>query len=129
MSPVPARSQITARGKFVRPTTKKAGMDVAQQTTTASGTSAAFPMEDSIQIDAQLVVTAVAGAGTLSLKLQGSQDGTTWYDCAPGAAPTQSAAGTTNFCWSALGNYGRWSWTITGTSVSWSLDTQAREAM
>jgi hypothetical protein len=128
MSPVASRAGVTSGGRFVRPTEKKAGADIASTTKTATFTSPAFNIEDALQVDALLTVTAASGTSpTLQWKLQCSQDGTTWYDAQPNALPNLTAAGSQAASFAANGNQGRWVFTIGGTtpSFTFNVDTQA----
>jgi hypothetical protein len=125
--PVPVRNQETAGGRFIRPTEKKSGGDVASTTQTATFTSPTFATEDAISLDAQLAVTAISGSGaSATLNLQYSQDGTTWLTSAV-PAPAVTAAGAVNASWTTPGQYARWVVTIAGTtpSVTFSVDHQA----
>jgi hypothetical protein len=130
MSPVPARGSETAGGRWEGQTEKKTGGDVASTTQTATYTSPQFAIEDAISIDAQLNVTAISGTGASArLKLQMSQDGTTWVDAPPGDNyPNVTTVSSQNQSWGTPGNYGRWVVTIAGTtpSVTFSIDHQAR---
>lgn len=125
---VPARTQQTSGGRFVRPTEKKSGADIASTTKTSTFTSPAFNIEDAIEIDAQINITAASGTSpTLQLKLQTSQDGVTWTDAWPNNAPNLTGVGTTNYTFSSPGVQGRWVATIGGTtpSFTFNIDTQA----
>lgn len=124
---VPARSNQTSGGRWYRPTEKKNGADVASAARTATGQSAAFNIEDAVEIDAQLAVTAASGTSpTLALTLQTSQDGVTWLQQGP-TPPNVTGVSTTNYTFPCPGVYGRWVWTIGGTTpnFTFSVDHQA----
>lgn len=125
---VPARSNLTSGGRFARPSEKKPGMDVASAARTTTFTSPVFNIEDAIEIDAELNVSASSGTTpTLQLKLQVSQDGTTFVDAWPNTLPNVTGNGVQRASFLAAGTVGRWVATIGGTtpSFTFSIDTQA----
>lgn len=125
---VPARQNLTAAGQWTNPTRKLAGADLASAARTATGQSAAFPIENAIEIDYEVAVTAATGTGpTLQVKLQVSQDGVTWYDAWPNALPNLTGVGTQRATATAHGVFGRWVWTIGGTTpnFTFAIDHQA----
>ena len=135
MSPVPARSRVTSGGRSIAGTEKKPGADVSRSDS-ASANTAAFAIEDAVQIDAQLAVSAIGAGASITVKLQTATDPATpdWVDAPGGAFPAQTGTTTgVNRSFLAPGNVGRWVATIvqgpTPAPIAWSIDTQARIAL
>lgn len=88
---------------------------------TATGTSAQFVLPNGGgSVEALVQATAVTGTSpSLTAKLQVSQDGVNWFDVASAAALT--AAGTVRIAGQSLAAYGRLSYTVSGTTPSFTL--------
>jgi hypothetical protein len=125
---VAARGNQGAAGGWSGSTTKKAGADVASTTVTATGTGTPFAVEDAVQIDAQVNVTAETGTTpSFTLTLQTSLDGTNYYNVGSFTAITAAGSAQQSFGGN-LGVLARWSWVVSGTtpSITFNVDTQAR---
>jgi len=90
--------------------------------TTGSGQSNTFRVEDWIEALLFIDVTAVAGAGILTATFQGSYDGTSWFDLPGGSFTAMSSASKATKAVTNFGKYVRLSYTITGTSVTFSVN-------
>lgn len=90
---------------------------------TTSGTTAAFDEGNNDYCSVLLDVTAVSGAGAnLAPVVQWSHDGVNWFDADPADAFTAiTATGKKLKQFTAKGLYGRVSYTITGTTPSFTF--------
>jgi hypothetical protein len=129
MTPVTQRGNQTAGGRWIAPSEKKPGGDVASRTDSATVNLAAFSVEDATQIDAALQVTA-AGT-TLTVKLQTTLDPTGaagWYDV--GTFPAVTTVSTVQQSFGGnLGVLARWVVSAITGSFTWNIDHQARLAI
>lgn len=80
---------------------------------TTNGSS--FRTENETTIVATLETTAISGSPTLDVKLQTSEDDSTWRDVAAFAQQTSVTSETKSF--SGLGSYCRWVRVVAGTST------------
>lgn len=95
---------------------------------TASGATAALAGYGRAgSVVAQLNVTAASGTTpSLTVKIQHSLDGVTWFDVSGGAFTAATAAGSQLLALNsvALGDNLRVSWTISGTTPSFTFEVQ-----
>jgi hypothetical protein len=112
---------VTSQGRHYNQPEAALRAELASAARTTSGQSSAFNIEDARALEATLAVTANAGTTpTLDLKLQVSQDGSTWDDVA--AFPQKTGNGTHKRMFSTLGaSQGRWVWAIAGTTPSFTF--------
>lgn len=80
---------------------------------TTNGT--AFRTEQETVIVATLATTAISGSPTLDVKLQTSEDNSTWRDVAAFAQQTAVASETKSF--TGIGSYCRWVRVVAGSST------------
>lgn len=100
---------------------------LASAARTTTGTSTAFDTGDLISLLAALDITAASGTTpTLDVKLQTSFDGgSTWVDVASFAQAT-NASGDQTKLFSGVGPSCRWSWTIAGTTPSFTFSIASK---
>lgn len=99
--------------------------DIPIGTITASATSAAVSSGNYSSAIAYLNVTAATGTTpSLTVKLQDSPDGVTWYDIPSGAFTAATAVGTQRLTVSNIGPLLRAVSTVTGTTPSFTVDLQ-----
>lgn len=107
------------------PSQAPARAQVESAARTASGTGTAFRTGELSELEAELVVTAVAGTSpTLNVSLETKTDTGDWYAVA--SFPQVTAAGTTGRVFTGLGDQCRWAWTLGGTapSFTFSIDVE-----
>jgi hypothetical protein len=87
---------------------------------TASGSGPGLQMGAKSTARLDLAVTAAAGTGpTMTVTIEHSHDGTTWV--AHSAFPAVTAAGTVRKVFGGLDNYVRATWTMGGTTPSFTF--------
>lgn len=130
---MPQQDKVASSGRVYRTPEDAPRAAIASGARTVTGNSSTFNSEDAFAIIGTLNITAASGTTpTLDAKLQESLDGgTTWNDI--GAFPQKTGAGVhpKTFGPVSAGSLLRWSWTIAGTtpSFTFTIDTQARRAI
>ena len=116
-----------AKGNYYAPAKLRAEAGLASAARTATGTGTAFDAARATALEVTLAVTAASGTTpTLDLALQTSVDGgTTWQTV---KAFSQKTGTTTDVgVFGPLGSKLRWSWTIGGTTPSFTFTVTAKE--
>lgn len=102
-----------ARSRYIKGTNISEASANLEGAGTVNG--AAFLTDDVGTVVGILTVSAVSGSPTLDVKLQTSEDGTTWVDVGAFAQKTGVATETKRF--TGLGIYCRWVRTVGGTAT------------
>lgn len=90
----------------------------------AGGSSAAMKVGNAHTVRAFLNVTAATAPTTMTVTLETSDDGSTgWIAIASFAAKT-AAGQTERKAFSGLGEYVRWTWTMTATNFTFQVDAK-----
>lgn len=107
----------SSRGRAYRGPEDDSRISVASAARTATAAGTAFATEDIDEIEAELVITAVAGTNpTLDVILETKTDTGAYYTVAAFPQQTGTTAGVGRV-FSGLGDTCRWSWTIGGTDT------------
>lgn len=94
---------------------------LASATKTATGSSAAFSTADMDSVNVLLVISAASGTTpTLDLALETTADGTNYYSAGTFPQQTTTNAGISRV-FGDLGATSRWTWTIGGTTPSFTF--------
>jgi hypothetical protein len=120
---------LDEQGNYVPPDRPRNDADVASAARTTTGSSTAFDVGSAESFEAVLTVSAASGTTpTLNIALETSIDnGATWQSV--GAFAQKTGVATENKVFGPLGDRCRWTWTIGGTtpSFTFAIDAEANE--
>jgi hypothetical protein len=106
------------QGRYDDPPESRSDYGLASAARTTSSNSTAFTVDDVVDIQGTLVITAVSGTNpTLDVILQTSVDGTNWDTVGSFPQQTATTTGRGKAFGAALGSQARWAWTIGGTAT------------